>query len=211
MTDELAWETLASAVDYSCPGFDVVRDKVRLPDGTETEFHHVDEVETVVVLPFLAETERRAGGDVDAVGGLDAADGSNTATDSDAEAVVCIEEWRQAVGRVNRGLPAGGVEPDDADLEAAAARELAEETGHEADAFEHLCTVEPVNGIADSVHHYFVARGCTPTADRDLDFDESIRVRTVRYDALVAAVRADEIRDGRTALAVSRYELASPR
>jgi len=104
--------------------------------------------------------------------------------------VVVIDEWRQAVGRVNRGLPAGSVEPEDADdLERAAARELAEETGYEADSFERLTTVEPTNGIADSVHHHFLATGCEPTAEQDLDHhNESIAVETVPYDDLLEAV-----------------------
>ena len=176
---DLAWETIDSEIDYRCPGFDVRRSDVRLPDGTDTDYHHVEEVESVVVLPFLP------GGDE----------------------VVLIEEWRQAVDRVNRGLPAGGVEPEEDDLEAAARRELREETGYEADTMAHLCTTEPVNGIANSTHHTFVARGCVPTAEQDLDGDESIRTLTVAYDDLVAAVREGEIRDGRAALAVSRYEL----
>jgi len=176
---DLAWKTLDSEIDYRCPGFDVRRSDVRLPDGTETDYHHVEEVESVVVLPFLP------GGDE----------------------VVLIEEWRQAVDRVNRGLPAGGVEPEEDDLEAAARRELREETGYEADAMDHLCTTEPVNGVADSTHHTFVARGCEPTAEQDLDGDESIRTLTTDYDDLVAAVRDGEIRDGRAVLAVSRYEL----
>jgi ADP-ribose pyrophosphatase len=177
--DELAWETRDTDIDYRCPGFDVRRDEVTLPDGTETDYHHVEEVETVVVLPF------RPGGDE----------------------VVLIEEWRQAVGRVNRGLPAGGVEPEEDDLEGAARRELREETGYTADTVEHLCTTEPTNGIANSVHHTFVARGCAPAAEQDLDHNESIRALTADYDDLVAAVRDGEIRDGRTVLAVSRHEL----
>ena len=170
--DELAWETLATDVAYSCPGFDVVHEDVRLPDGTETDYDYVTEPPAVVILPFTPAGE-----------------------------VVVIEEWRQAVDRVNRGLPAGGVEPDDADLAAAARRELREETGYRADALDPLLTVEPANGIADSVHHFFVAHGCTP-GERNPDPDESIRVGTTALGTLREAVADGELRDGRAALAV---------
>lgn len=181
--DPLSWETTATGIDYRCPGFDIRKDDVRLPDGTESDYHYVDEPHAVVILPFT--------------------------TDGD---VVVIEEWRQAVGRVNRGLPAGGTEPGDDDFAAAARRELAEETGFEAETMEHLTTVEPANGIANSVHHYFVAHGCEPTAEQALDFNESIRVDVTAYDDLLAAVvdgGTDEggVVDGRTALGVLHYEL----
>ena len=176
--DPLAWETQDRRVAYSCPGFDIVNQSVQLPDGTETEFDHLSEPASVCVLPF-------------------AADGD----------VVCIEEWRQAVSRINRGLPVGGTEPDDDNLEAAARRELAEETGHEAERLEPLVTVEPANGIADSVLHFFVAHGCRPTAEQQLDHNESIRVTRQPYEELLEAVRNGEIRDGRTVLAVSYYQL----
>ncbi|GAA0206996.1 NUDIX hydrolase [Halobaculum roseum] len=175
--DDLAWETLDSDIDYSCPGFDVRRDDVRLPDGTETDFHYVDEPRTVVILPLTPDGD-----------------------------VVLVEEWRQAVGRVNRGLPAGGVEDDDADLAAAARRELREETGYEAESIDRLRAIEPANGFANSVHHYFLARGCTPSADLELDFNESIRPATADYDRFRDAVFAGEVRDGRAVLGVSLYE-----
>jgi len=178
--DELAWETLSTTVAYDCPGFEVRHEEVRLPDGTETDFDYVDEPPAVVVLPLTP-----------------------------AGDVVCIEEWRQAVGRVNRGLPAGTMEADDEDRTAAARRELAEETGYEAGAVEHLVTVEPSNGIADSVHHHFVAHDCEPTADRDLDEDESIRVEPVAYRSFRDAIAAGEVRDGRAVTAVAHYEAFS--
>lgn len=178
MDDELAWETTGTDVDYSCPGFDVRRDEVRLPDGTESDFHYVDEPPAVVVLPFTPEGD-----------------------------VVVVDEWRQAVGRVNRGLPAGTVEPDDEDLEAAAHRELHEETGFVADELEPLITVEPANGIANSVHHHFVARDCVENGSQNLDFNESIRVETVDYDDVLAGVVDGHLRDGRAAVTLLQYEL----
>ena len=174
--DELAWETRDAHTAYSCPGFDVRHEEVRLPDGTETDYDYVTEPPAVVVLPFTPDGD-----------------------------VVVIEEWRQAVGRVNRGLPAGTVEREDADLDAAAHRELAEETGYEAGRVEHLTTVEPANGIADSVHHHYVAYDCEPAGAQDLDHDETIRTDVTTLDALLDAARAGDLRDGRAALAVCHY------
>ena len=175
--DPLAWDLLDSEVAYSCPGFDVRREQVRLPDGTETDFDYLSERESVVVLPFTPDGD-----------------------------VVVIEEWRQPVRRVNRSLPVGGTEPDDDDLAAAARRELREETGHEADGVELLTSVEPANGLANSVLHFFVARGCTPTAEQQLDHDESIRVDTTTFEALRDHIASREVRDGRTTLGVLYYE-----
>ncbi|GGN06943.1 NUDIX hydrolase [Halarchaeum nitratireducens] len=175
--DDIAWETTDSDVAYTCPGFDIVRDEVVLPDGTESDYDYLDDDPAVVVLPFTPEGD-----------------------------VVVIEEWRQAVKRVSRGLPAGSVEADDVDLAAAARRELEEETGYEADALRALTTIEPANGISNAVHHVFVAEGCTPTGERDLDFNESIRVDETTPAALRDAVREGTCRDGRTALALLYYE-----
>ena len=181
MPDELAWTTVDSEVAYSCPGFDVVSDDVRLPDGTVTDYDYLSEPPAVVVLPFLGN-----GGPGDDV--------------------VLVEEWRQAVGRVNRGLPAGGVDADDADVLAAARRELREETGYAAGDVAHLLSAEPANGVADTVHHYVVATDCERAGDQRLDRDESIRPTTAAYADLREAVLADEVRDGRAVTAVLRWE-----
>ena len=176
--DALAWETLDREVAYTCPGFDIVNESVRLPDGTETDYDYLSESASVCILPFTPDGD-----------------------------VVCIEEWRQAVDRINYGLPVGGTEPDDDDREAAARRELAEETGYEADRLEPLVTVEPANGIANSVLHLFVAYGCRPTAEQQLDHNESIRVSPTPFESLLETVRDGAVRDGRTVLAVSYYRL----
>ena len=183
--DDLAWETIESTVDYTCPGFSVRLDRVRYPDGTEGEFHSVTEPESVVVLPFT--------------GGA----GDDPAGDDE---LVVISEWRQAIGRVSYGLPAGSAEPGDDDLAETARRELTEETGYVSDSVEPLLSVEPINGVADVVHNYFVARGCRPDGEQDLDHNESIRVETTGFADLRERLLAGEVRDGRTALGVLFYD-----
>jgi len=178
MADELAWETIASDIAYSCPGFDIVHEDVELPDGTETDFDFLREGDSVVVLPLTTDGE-----------------------------VVVIEEWRQAVKRVNRALPAGSMEESDAEPRAAVSRELREETGYEAESVRHLYTAEPANGYADSVFHYFLAEGCEPTAQQDLDFNESIRVETTAFEELLESVRKGDLRDGRSAVGIMYYAL----
>jgi len=178
MTDELAWETLAAATAYSCPGFDIIHEDVRLPDGTKTDFDFLREGNSVVIVPVTPAGE-----------------------------VVVIEEWRQAVKRVNRGLPAGGVEPTDDEPRDAVSRELREETGYEAETVAHLYSGEPANGYADTTLHYFLAEGCEPTAEQDLDFNESISVGTATIEELLAAVESGELRDGRSALGITYYAL----
>ncbi|MFB6128986.1 MAG: NUDIX hydrolase [Halorhabdus sp.] len=178
MDESLTWETLSSEVAYTCDGFDIVTETVRLPDGTEAEFDFLSEGESVVVLPLTP-------------------DGN----------VVVIEEWREAVDRVNYGLPAGSLEPEDDDPAAAVARELEEETGYEPGDVTHLTTVEPANGFSDAVFHYFLAEECTGTGERDLDHDESIRVGTTTVGSLREAASDDGLRDGRTMLGVLYYVL----
>jgi len=178
MADELAWETIASDIAYSCPGFDIVHEDVELPDGTETDFDFLREGDSVVVLPLTTDGE-----------------------------VVVIEEWRQAVKRVNRALPAGSMEESDAEPRVAVSRELREETGYEAESVRHLYTAEPANGYADSVFHYFLAEGCEPTAQQDLDFNESIRVETTAFEELLESVRKGDLRDGRSAVGIMYYAL----
>lgn len=171
-----AWEVLSRETAYSCPGFDIEREDIRLPDGTRTDFDFLAQPPSVVILPFTPDGD-----------------------------VVLIHEWREAVKRFNRGLPAGTAEPTDRDLAAAAKRELREETGYLATSVEPLLVAEPANGCTAIEHHYFVAKKCEPAADQRLDNDETIAVDTGSFDGLLADALAGNLRDGRSLLGVLYY------
>ena len=173
----LRWQTDGRESAYACPGFSIVHEDVTLPDGTETDFDYLHDGPSVVVLPFTPDGE-----------------------------LVVIEEWRQAVKRVVRGFPSGGVEPSES-LPDAAHRELVEETGYEAADVRHLDTFEPATGITDAVFHYFVATACEPTGHQNLDDDETIRVATSTLEAMVDRLVTGDLGDGRTALGLLRYVL----
>ena len=173
----MEWTTIDSEIAYTCEGFDIVNETVALPDGKRVEFDWLREDESVVVLPFTPEGR-----------------------------VVVIDEWRHAVGRVNRGLPAGTLEPGENPQEAVG-RELAEETGYRPGEIHHMTTVEPANGFSDAVFHYFLARDCEPATEQELDPDESIEVTTTPFETLRESVREGDLRDGRAAFAVLQYLL----
>jgi ADP-ribose pyrophosphatase len=174
MTTELRWETTHTTTVHTNPGFTVREDTVRLPDGTERAYHTVEAPPSVAII----------------------------AVTSDGD-IVLIEEWRQPVGRISRGIPAGTVEPGESDAIAAGARELREETGHTADSWEELFTVDPANGLLDSPTTYLLAMGAERTATPDLDVDESIRTTVMPPQTVWADLRRGEIRDLRCRVALT--------
>lgn len=178
MADQsLEWSVLEQETAYSCPGFDVIREIVSLPNGITTDFDYVTEPPSVVILPFTPSGD-----------------------------VVVVEEWRQAVGRCNRGLPAGTSEQIDTTLAETARRELREETGYTPSKIQPLGTFEPANGLAAIEHHYFVASDCERVGEPMHDEDESIRVNVIPWDDLYAAAIDGALLDGRTVLGLLYYQ-----
>lgn len=79
----------------------------------------------------------------------------------------------------------GGEGEADEDPEAAARRELLEETGYEADSLTLLRSSRPSSKMAWTIHTY-IARGCRKVALPELDGGERITVREVTLDELIA-------------------------
>jgi 8-oxo-dGTP pyrophosphatase MutT (NUDIX family) len=106
--------------------------------------------------------------------------------------VVLIRQYRHGVREVTLEVPGGVVETDEAP-EAAAARELEEETGYVAKQIRRLGHVLPNPAIQDNVCHLFVAEGCRLLKKPELDPLESIEVGVYPASAIDGMVRRGEV------------------
>ena len=97
-------------------------------------------------------------------------------------------------------VPAGHVDAGESP-EAAAAREVLEETGWRPGPLRHLVTYNPMNGLADKRFHLFVAEGATHVGEPS-DVNEAERVAWVPLDEVRRLARAGEMRDGLSLTAV---------
>lgn len=124
-------------------------DDVRLPSGAASVREIVEHPGSVVIVPVTAEDE-----------------------------VLLIRQYRYATGHTLLELPAGLIDPGE-EIEAAARRELIEETGHQAGTMTRLTTVYVSPGYSEERSTFFLAAGCTPVA-YEPDPDEPIELLRVK-------------------------------
>ena len=117
---------------------------------------------------------------------------------SDDGQVRLVRQFRSGAGDFLLEIPAGCLEPGE-EPQAAAVRELAEETGDRAERWQRLTSIFTTPGICDEVIHIFMASGLTGDQNH-LDADEFIEVVTLPLERAVEMVRAGEIRDAKTAV-----------
>jgi ADP-ribose pyrophosphatase len=107
----------------------VERDRIRLPDGAQSEREYIRHPGAVVILPLFEDGR-----------------------------VLLERQFRYPLDRVFIEFPAGKIDPGENPL-ACARRELQEETGYTASDWKFICTIHNAIAYSDEHLDLFVARG----------------------------------------------------
>lgn len=143
MTKKLGpWTTIDSTLIHETPFLRLREDRVRLPNGHETQYGVVDTGECVGVLPFV-----------------------------DPDHVVLVRQFRYIAQRVTWEMPTGGVHDGETTV-MAAQRELEEEAGYHAAELTPISTYHTSKSSIDETAHLFIGRGLTPCEARPDDTED---------------------------------------
>lgn len=119
---------LSSKPVFHAELFDVIENKIALPNGEKRTHHNIQRRPTVIVFPITPKYE-----------------------------IYLIKEYRYMLGKTLLEASAGFVDQDENPLKAAK-RELEEETGIIASQWEKLTTLELGSSVTHSQSHLFLAR-----------------------------------------------------
>jgi ADP-ribose pyrophosphatase len=160
-------------------------DTVRYPDGSQGELEMIRHPGSSAVIPLLSDA------------------------DHDDPSVLLIKQYRFAADQFLYEIPAGRLAAGESS-EDCARRELREETGYTAELMEPLLSFYTTPGFTDERIHVFLATGLT-RGETAHEGDEFIEVVTLPLSAVLIMIRAGEVSDAKTALALlylSRYRAA---
>lgn len=94
----------------------------------------------------------------------------------EADRLLLVRQYRHGVGEMSLELPGGVMDPHETDPVVAGARELLEETGHEAASIRHLTRLSPNPASHTNRVHVLYAEGARLVAPLKLDSSEDIAV-----------------------------------
>ncbi len=141
---------------------------------------------------------------------LDAPDWVNVVAVTDDRRVVLVEQYRHGVERVTLEIPGGMIDPDDVSPEAAARRELLEETGYASDRWALLGAVDPNPAIQSNRCFLFLARDARRVAEPAPDGNEELNVHVVTTVEIPELVREGRITHALVLAAFAHWWLAEP-
>ena len=148
------------------------RDRVRTPDGSESVREWIDHPGASAIVPLFDDGD-----------------------------TILVRQFRYPPRRTFLEVPAGKIDVPGEDPSGVAARELEEETGWKADAFQHLASTYPCIGYSNEVIHFFLATGLH-RGEQDLSDGEFVEVVRMPLQEAVEKARTGELKDMKTVAAL---------
>jgi ADP-ribose pyrophosphatase len=152
------------------------RDTVRFPDGSVGQLEMLRHPGASAVVPFLEDP-----------------------TSPDPR-IILLRQFRHAADGYIWEIPAGRLDAEEPP-EICARRELEEEAGMRAATLQRLTTIYSTPGFTNERIHLFMAWDLTPVAHRR-EADEFMEVQERRWSEVGRMIRAGEIQDGKTLIAL---------
>ena len=121
--------------------------------------------------------------------------------------IVLIRQFRHGIGQITLEIPGGMVDGDE-DPQAAAERELIEETGFSADEFILLGKSHSNPAINNNLVYHYLALGCEKTRETAFDDHESVVVELVSPESIDELIVGGEITHSLVVAAFLRLRLA---
>jgi 8-oxo-dGTP pyrophosphatase MutT (NUDIX family) len=125
--------------------------------------------------------------------------------DETTDSVLLVGQYRYVLDRYSWEIPEGGGDFDE-EPEAAARRELVEETGYGGGTWRELCRCDLSNSVTDETAILFVATGLV-AGTANPDGTEQIETRWVTFSEAMAMIGRGEISDAMTIIALQALAL----
>ncbi|WP_025728796.1 NUDIX domain-containing protein [Atopobacter phocae] len=174
---ELNEKTLRRETVYEGVLLHVVKDDVKLPDGSKSTREMILHPGAAAVIPFTSDNR-----------------------------LLLVKQFRKPLERVLYEIPAGKIDATDNNPLETIKRELEEETGYQASDWSFYRTSALAVGYSSELIHLYIAKNLYKVEDaKEKDVDEFIEVVAVTYDELKQLEADGELLDSKTQMALDYW------